>query len=172
MEYELVAIAGGEEGHLIGFVIKRANLPKLEGTNIYAPDEYEEAKEQVRYLNEATALRQFWPMPNEPEVEELLNDPGFEPVEYDMVEVPDLDNSELTYDMKPGPQIATDPTGNPVFGEDEVKYDDVGKPSINYSASTIFYKKVKAPRQTDVRGRIDRACEIVARNRMEATINA
>lgn len=177
MQYELAEIASSslhspehELRKWHGYVIKKVGLPKLESVNIYTPEEYDEACAQVNYLNEITTLREFWPAPTDPEVEALIDDPEFEPVQYDAVEVPDMDNSDLVYDTKPGARIGTDEQGNPVFGPDEVKYDEEGKPTVNYRLSTITYKVEQTPRLTDTRSRIDTACEMIARKRMSEVI--
>lgn len=167
MEYELLAVGKADE--LIGYVIHKVGLPKLDSTNIYTPAEKDEAVEDLMDLNERAKLRAFWPMPTDPEVQSLISDPDFDPIEYDEVDVPDIENSDIVYDTKPGPQITTDPAGNPIFGPDEIKYDDVGKPIINWMASAIIYKKARQPRRTQGKGRIEVASERVARSRMQAS---
>jgi hypothetical protein len=178
VEYRLVALVSTEGveaaedntlGYairpLVGYAIRRGQ--KLEGTNIYTPGELAEAKRQVAFLNEAIMLKMFWPLPTEPEVQLLLNDPSFEPPEFDEIQVPDMENSTLVYDVKPGPQIGADEFNVPIYGPDEVKYDETGLPQVNWMSSTIVYKTVREPRGTDLRKRVDMACEIVARARVE-----
>lgn len=167
MEYELVEIASlQEDGVSYGFAIKRVGHDKLTGINILS---YEEGSVHVNDMNERAELRRFWPMPTDPEVQALIDDPAFEPVEYDEVDVPDMDASKIVYDMKPGPpQI--DPTTGLIsgFAADEIKYDDEGRPIVNWMASEIVYKKERQPRRTQGKSRIEMASERVARERMTA----
>lgn len=168
MEYELLAV--GKEDELVGYVIRKVGLPKLESTNIYTTAQKDEAVEDLMDLNKRAALRQFWPAPTDPEVMALLQDPDFAPVEYDEVDVPDLENSKVVYDTKPGPPIVEvyDGASRTIgFGPDEVKYDDTGQPAINWMASEIVYKKEQVPKRTDGKSRIEKACEAVAEQRMK-----
>ncbi len=168
MEFELVAVAT-QDGLVIGYAIKKVGLPKLESVNLYTPEEIGEAREFMRDLNDRAALREFWPMPNDPEVQALISNPEFDPIEYDEVDVIDMENSKLVYDMKPGPPQLDPHTGVvESFASDEVKYDEVGQPIINWMASEVAYKKELQPKRTQGKSRIEVASERVARARMEA----
>lgn len=164
MEYELIAVDLQGE---IGYIVRKSGLYKLEGTNIYRADEFDEAEAHVEDMNDRAALRAYWPMPSDPDVEALLMDPAFDPVEYDEVDVIDIENSEIVHDAKPGARIGTDPvSGDPIFGPREIKYDDTGLPSINWMASSVVYKKEWQPKRTQNKSRIEVASERVARARL------
>lgn len=165
MEYELLIV--GKANELVGYVIRKVGLPKLESTNIYTTAQKDEAVEDLMDLNRRAMLREFWPVPTDPEVVKLIEDPDFAPVEYDEVDVPDLENSKVVYDMKPGPAQIDPATGLvSSFAADEIKYDDAGLPIINWMASEIVYKKELQPKRTNGKSRIEKACEAVAERRM------
>ncbi len=166
MEYELLAV--GKSDGLVGYVIRKVGLLKLESINIFGVREEDEAIEMLMDLNHKAKLRQFWPSPFDTSVEKLMADPDFLPVEYDLVEVPDVENSDIVYDTKPGAKILDSNGEVTGFAPDEVKYDEQGKPIINWMASNIVYKKEKQPKRTQGRSRLDAAMEYVANERMAA----
>lgn len=146
MEYELAVVAT-QNGLVIGYAIKKTGLPKFESVNIYQPDEVGEARDDIRDLNKRAALREFWPTPDDLEVQALINDPDFCPVEYDEVDTIDMENSTLVYD--------------------EVPSLETGGPSINWPASEVVYKKEFQPKRTQEKSRIELASQHVAHARLE-----
>lgn len=163
MHYETVKVFDNDGKNFIGYAIRKSGLLKLESVNLYDAAEFEDISNQVASLNEATALRQFWPSLSDPEVENLLADPDFESVEYEEVETIDLSKSELKYIWEEEPIY--DVSGY-LVREGLPKQGTDGAPVIDYRLSNIVTTVSSVPKQTDVRGRIDAACEIVARKRM------
>jgi hypothetical protein len=174
-QYELVeVVAIGDEmvvGDTLGYAVKKAGLPKLEGTNLYREDELDEALAYVKSLNEAAELQQFMPRFDDPDVQVLLNDPNFEAVEYEDVEVPDWENSKVVYKTVEEEDIPA------LFARGEV--DQFGRilgtdggPVIDYTRSNIITKIGRFPKRTDTKSRIDKAREQVARARREQAVNA
>lgn len=148
-----------------GFVIRHEESDKLESVWILTADE---AQEQADQINFQAKLAEHLPNAHDPEVQALVNDPDFSPVEYEDVEVPDYERSNIVYVTKPGRKIIAD--GEVAFAPDEIKYDDTGQPVINWQASDVVTKIEKQPKRVSGLGRIGAAVEQVAHKRLkEAT---
>jgi hypothetical protein len=133
------------EGDFLGYAIRDDKALKLQSTNLYSEDEGPELADRLRELNESQAVTAVWPDARDPEVQALVNDPEFEPIEYVEDDVVDEDNSFLVYLKDPD-------------GEDTL--------DIDREASVLVYKKVRVPaRPSDYFERTKKACEVVARRR-------
>ncbi len=66
--YKLVEICEKDGGNFIGYAIKRDGLMKFESLHIYYLKELDEATKIVAEVNEAVAIREFWPTPEDPEI--------------------------------------------------------------------------------------------------------
>lgn len=66
----------------LGYVVVKEGTSKLEDSNLWL--EGEGIEDHVANLNELTLLREFWPDANDPAVQVLINDPAFEPLEYEV----------------------------------------------------------------------------------------
>lgn len=133
------------EGNFLGYAIQEASALKLQSTNLYSEDEGEELANRLRELNESQAVISVWPDARDPEVQALVNDPEFEPIEYVDDEVVDDENSYIVY-LKDA------------AGEDTLEIDP--------EASVIKYRTTKVPKYTSAFfERTKKACEVVARRR-------
>lgn len=148
MAYRTVLVyAADDSATFLGYSIKQDGVDKLYNNNLWSQDDIEDHKEQVQRLNAATDIRQFWPDVRDPEVQELVNNPDWEPLEYSPIEVVDEDNSVFVWDLEPS---------------------DMHPGVMNQDESVILYKTVQAPAPAHVHARIKKACEIVARERANA----
>lgn len=153
--YTHVAIYDTSTGDFIGYGIKSLTSNKLQTTNIWTDDETVSLNEQLTRLNEKDNLNKTWPHPQDPEVQALLADPGFMPVEMEEQEMVDEDHSHLVWVQEPEVDGQGKPTGRMIDGSD-----------LNREASVINYKRVQVPkRPSDRMLRIKKACERVARQR-------
>ncbi len=150
-----------EEGEFLGYGIKQDRANGLQTTHLYQEAEMDNLWRQLERLNEADALRSVWPDARDPEVQALLADESWEPVQTAMMEVIDEEESTLVY----GEEWATDRTGAELLGDD-------GRPVMTQGdllpdLSTIVYKTVEAPRSpAEVGQRIQKAQELVAKRRV------
>ena len=137
-----------------GYVIAKVGTEKLEDTNLW-PD-LGEARDHVTEANTLALLRQYWPNPNEPEVQELVNDPNFEPLVYEEVE--DIaDYQELAEQVERGEVRLelNEETGNHWINPED-------RPKVR----TVKKTELKDPSQP--MQRFHAACEAVAHDRLEA----
>jgi hypothetical protein len=137
-----------------GYVVARIGTEKLEDTNLWP--ELNEARDHVTEANNLALLRQFWPNPNEPEVQDLINDPDFSPLKYHEVEeIADYD--ELSDLVASGDvQLVLDEE----TGEHSIHPDDRHKVRTEKRTELIDPSQ---PMQ-----RFHEACEAVATDRLEA----
>jgi hypothetical protein len=134
------------DGSFLGYGIKQEGVDKLLNNNLWteSPEDVSDLKAQLSRLNEAVDIRAYWPNVRDPEVQELVNNPNWEPLEYSPVEVVDEENSIQIWEKEP----------------------DNEQPGIlDHEASVIVYKHVMAPAPAHVQARIKKACETVARRR-------
>ncbi len=66
----------------LGYVALKEGTSKLEDSNLWL--EGEGLDDHVAELNELALLREFWPDSRDPAVTALINDPEFEPLEYEV----------------------------------------------------------------------------------------
>jgi hypothetical protein len=135
-------------GAFLGYSIKQDGVDKLLNNNLWSPDDQDDLKLQLKRLNDATDIRNFWPDVRDPEVQALLDDPEFQPLELSPVEVVDEENSVFIWIEEPSEE-------NP-FGK------------MDPDASIIVHKNEMAPSPARVQERVKNACEIVARRRAGA----
>lgn len=133
------------DGTFLGYAVKEANNRTLQSTHLYAEEEGEDLAKRIAELNESQTVLAAWPDARDPEVQKLVNDPSFEPIEMTDEEVIDEDHSYIVY--------LKDAEGEDTF-------------EIDQDASVLKYKVVKVPvRPSDAMARTKKACEVVARSR-------
>lgn len=143
------------DGQFLGYSIKDANAQKLQTTNLYSEAESEQLVARLQELNDGKAILAVWPNARDPEVEALVNDPSFHPVEMVEDDVIDEDNSYIVHIKEPEADIHGNLTGEMIDGG-----------IIDQEASVIVYKKMRVPaRPSDYMERTKAACEAVARQR-------
>jgi len=134
------------EGELVGFAIKEDGAEKLQSTHLYPEDAGEDLAKRLDELNNDADLQSVWPDAKDPEVQVLVNDPNFEPVEMVLDDVVDMENSYLV------------PMVNMHGEEIPGVWDD--------NASVVVMKKAQVPKDPSAYfARTKKACEIVARRR-------
>jgi hypothetical protein len=133
------------DGEFLGYAVKETNNRTLQSTHLYAEDEGEDLAKRIAELNESQTVLAAWPDARDPEVQALVDDLSFEPIETADEEVVDTDNSYIVY--------LKDAEGEDTF-------------EIDKEASVLKYKIAKVPvRPSDVMARTKKACEVVARRR-------
>jgi hypothetical protein len=132
-------------GDFIGYAVMEQNALKLQSTNLYAEEEGEDLAKRIAGLNDSQAVTSAWPDARDPEVQALVNDPSFEPIEMTEEWVLDTDNSYVVH--------LKDAEGEDTF-------------EIDQQASVLKYKTAQVPvRPSDVMKRTKSACEVIARSR-------
>jgi hypothetical protein len=134
-------------GDFLGFGIKEDGAQKLQSTHLYPEDTASaELTARLAELNTDRSLQQVWPDARDPEVQALVNDPNFEPIEMVDEDVIDMDRSYIVY--------IKDPEGGDTL-------------DVDNKASVINYKKARIPaRPSDFFTRTKKAQEQVARSRL------
>jgi hypothetical protein len=161
MTYASVAVYS-LEGDFLGYGIKDDAAQKLQSTNLYLESEGGKLNEQLERLNTNVDLRSHWPNPKDPAVVQLLSDPDFIPIEYELREVIDDEHSYYVWKQEPavdenGKYIIDPTTGQPTM---------VQGSELDELASVIRMKQAWVPkRPTDVMWRIKQASEVIARQR-------
>lgn len=135
------------DGNFLGYAIKQVGVDKLHNNNLWAEKDTPDLKEQLQRLNQAGDIRQFWPNVRDPEVQALINDENWEPLEKSPVEVTDEDNSVFIWIEEPT---------------------DESPGIMDTENSIIATKIVYAPAPAHASARIKKACEVVARRRAGA----
>jgi len=144
-------------GSFVGYTIRDPAKPKLQTTNVYAEEEQQQLAQRLAQLNDSVQVQGAWPDPRDPEVQQLLLDPNFEPIEMEEQQVIDEEKSFLVWIQQP----ETDEYGN----ETGVMVDG---PDIDRNASVIEYTTAIVPvRPSDVGERTHKAQEVVARRRVD-----
>lgn len=155
MKFEAVAIYN-LDGQFLGYGIRNTDegVTKLHSANLWRDTEADKAdlREQLGRLNANVDIRAYWPQVQDPDVQSLLNDPTFEPLKLSPIEVVDEDASVFIWHQEPDHQ-----TGDPGI--------------MDQDNSVIIYKTVQAPAPVEVKRRIMKASEIVARARAEEAQN-
>jgi hypothetical protein len=145
MAFETVYVYNND-GAFLGYGIKNSASQKLHTMNLWTEDQIDNLEDQLQRLNERTGILAHWPMLGDPEVQVLLNDPTWEPVANEPVEIVDEDKSTFVWIRKP-----------------DLANGDVGE--MNEDASDIVFKTVMEPPPVLVQARIKKAQEIVATRR-------
>jgi hypothetical protein len=150
MPFKPVYVYDGE-GNFLGATIYQDGSKKLHTANLWQEEDHADLKAQLDRLHDNTDVRAFWPNVQDPDVQAILAQEDFEPVGTSPVTVVDEDASFFVWIEEPTDE-------NPYGRMDE-------------EASNLVYKTVDAPNPTDVKSRIMKACEIVARARAEEAAN-
>lgn len=126
-------------GNQLGWIIRKAGTLGIRGTNIY--DNPQELDDQLERLNNDAKIKGHWPSLLDPDVQALIQDPQWEPLEYMEDEVMDETKSSF------------------VYTEDG---------DINWSESNIVYKTITVPADSNKAAeRTKKAMEIIATKRAE-----
>jgi hypothetical protein len=124
------------------------NALKLQSTNLYAENERDDLAKRLAALNDSQSVTSAWPDARDPEVQALIADPSFEPIEMVSDEIIDEDSSYLVY--------LKDADGIDTF-------------EIDHEASVLKYQIAEVPaRPSDYMARTKTACETIARQRVDA----
>lgn len=133
------------DGEFLGYTVKEDNNRTLQSTHLYAEDEGEDLAKRIAELNESQNVLAAWPDARDPDVQQLVDDPTFEPIEMTDEEVVDEESSYIIY--------LKNAEGEDIF-------------EIDQEASVLQYKIAQVPlRPSDVMKRTKQACEVVARRR-------
>lgn len=145
------------QGGFVGYTIHNPGAIKLQSTNLYNEDEQEQLAKRLAALNESSQIKAQWPDAKDPEVQALVDDPTFEPIEYKDDQVLDEDNSYLVYIKVPVIDEMT--------GEQTNEYID--GPELDREASVLKWVTKKVPvRPSDWYERVKKAQEVVAKRRL------
>lgn len=151
MAFEAVAVYD-LDGGFIGYGVRK-NEPgifKLHTQNLWSETREDVAalQSQLTLLNADVDIRAHWPRYEDPEVQALLADENFEPVQYEPAEVVDDEKSIYVWIEPPSDE-------NPYGKMDEDK-------------SVIVTKVISAPTPASMSNRRRKAMEVVARRRAGA----
>lgn len=136
------------EANFVGYAIHKQGLLKLQSGNLWAEEERPALQEQLDRLNGDVKIRRQWPRSDDPEVQALLNDPTWMPLETHVTDVIDDENSYYVW-------TEADENGKPTQASE-----------LDEQASVIAYKKARVPvRPVDAQVRTKAAHETVARRR-------
>lgn len=141
------------DSEFIGYTIAKntGGVIKLHTTNVWAYDDSDDLTAQLQRLNDQTDVKMFWPDVRDPEVQAILDEPTFEPVQKIPVEVPDDERSVYIYKEEPR--------------------EEDGFPGVpDLALSTVVMKTVMVPSPADNMRRVKSACEIVARHRASLAV--
>lgn len=127
-------------GNQLGWIIRASGTLGIKGSNIY--DNIQEVEEQLELLNNDVKAKAHWPQLNDPDVQALIKDPQWEPLELEEVDTIDNERSNFVYDEYGG---------------------------IDWEKSTIVYTKVMAGNPEEVWARTKKAMESVAKERADAS---
>lgn len=146
------------DGAFLGYAIKGDDAIKLQSTNLYGEDEQQALAQRLADLNGRDAIVAHWPDARDPDVQKLVDNPAFEPVEMVEQEAIDEENSYMVWKQEP---VIDEETGIPT-GE------HVPGPNLDMEASVLVYKTIVAAKyQSAVAERTKKAQETVARQRLQ-----
>lgn len=149
MPFRVAAVYDLERGEFVAYTIYKDGPLKLASTNLWTDNETSDLQAQLDRLNDDVSVKMFWPQVQDPDVQTLLNDESFMPIEKYEEEVVDDEHSIYFYLEEPDPE-----TGDPGI--------------VDKQNSILVYKNVMVPKEpTAVIQRIKKACEIVARRRAD-----
>lgn len=140
------------DGNFLAFTIGKAGpdgtFLKLHTTNVWAQEDGVDLSQQIERLNDQNNILPFWPQVRDPEVQALLDDPEFEPVQLSSLEIPDETKCVYVYLEPP-------------------REEDGFPGAIDENNSIIVMKTIMAPSSAATLKRAKAACEVIARQRME-----
>lgn len=139
------------DGSFVGATIVK-ELPTgdltLQSAQLWSDEELDKIDANIASLNRSEKLSTFWPRRDDPDVQTLISDPEWEPIEMEPQAVPDPENSTYVYRRDPH-------TG------DETSM-------LDLEASSFSYKQEMMPKDdTAPSMRIRKAQEIVAERRAQ-----
>lgn len=140
------------EGEFLGWVIgKRAENGNwtLHNDRVWTEADQDDFSEQIARLNDQGNVLAYWPDARDPEVQALLADESWEPVDRIPTEVPDNEKSVFIYREPP-------------------REEDGFPGSVDEENSIIVMKTVMVPSPADTLARVKKACELIARKRANA----
>lgn len=145
--YKSVLIYSDEDTpQFVGYAILKTP-EKLQSINIYTDAQLPQLQLQLNRLNDQTSVLAHWPHYSDPDVRKLVDDPSWEPVADEPIEVVDEENSIFIWNREP-----------------DLANGDVGQ--MDEEASYIVIKEVMAQPPVLVQARVKKAQEIIARERM------
>ena len=145
VQYES-ALVYDAHGNFRGNVILKniaGGTARLQSVNIWTDSERADLDDQLARLNSLISIKAHWPRQDDPDVQALLSNPEWNPVELEASEEVDEDESYIVYHEEDGTINGT----------------------IDYDASVIVPKTVMVPSRTGVAARIRLAMETVATER-------
>lgn len=151
MAFEVVYVYD-QNSTMRGATILQQGANKLHTLNLWDinnPEDAADLRDQLGRLVDNTDVRAFWPDVRDDDVQALLDDPNWEPLTLSPVEVMDEKNSIIVWEEEPADE-------NP-YGR------------MDRDLSVIVNKITQAPSPAEVKRRTMKACEIVARDRANAS---
>lgn len=130
------------DNSFVGWVILRDDSPTFVTSQYYREGEQEELQAQLARLQDEALVLHYWPRPDDPEVQTLLADETFEPVEMEWQQVP-----------------VKGPDGKPVVIQE-------GPPDRPWEEIYQTAPQLVAKSPVEVAARIKTASELVARARI------
>ena len=139
-------------GNFLAYTIAKTDsdgaLLKLHTTNIWAQEDSADLTDQLGRLNDQSDILAYWPDVRDPDVQALLDNPTWEPVQLFPLQV--QDESICVYLYREPPR------------------EEDGFPGlIDEENSIIVMKTVMAPSSAATMNRVKLACETIARQRKE-----
>lgn len=131
------------DGNFRGHAILKGDTGRLQSINLWTDNELPAFQSTLKKLNGSSAINDYWPKLEDPEVRALLDDPSWKPLEMELVDVEDEENSHYVF----------------------IKNTE-GEDIIDRDASVVATKRAWIPkRPSDAQIRIHDALETVARRR-------
>ena len=155
MSFEPVYVYDGD-GNFIGSSIHKSGSQKLHTANLWkeTPEDVEDFNAQLTRLRDQADVLAFWPDSSDPEVTALIDDPTWEPLSKESIEVVDEDKSVFIWEEAP------DSRGNPSGTLDEEQ-------------SSLVYKTIEVSTDlAEAQRRVKKAHETGARNRAQKAATA
>lgn len=139
------------EGNFLAYTIGKEDeyVLKLHTTNMWSQGDSDDLTAQIDRLNDQGDVLAYWPDVRDTEVQALLDNPAWEPVDKIPTEIPDNDKSVFFYSEQP-------------------REEDGFPGAVDEDLSVIVYKTVLVPSPADTLRRVKKACEVVARKRANA----
>lgn len=148
----LYDLEGNFLAYTIGKVVKNDNdedVLSLQTLKMWTQEESDDFTEQIDRLNDQGNVLAYWPDVRDPEVQAILADETWEPVDRIPTEVPDNEKSVFIYHEPP-------------------REEDGFPGSVDEENSIIVMKTIMVPSPADTLNRVKKACELVARRRAQA----
>lgn len=143
LEYRAVQLYDPYRDDFIGWTIVVDGQTKLHSTHYYPDSQLQDLQDRLAELDDEQRVLHHWPTLDDPHVQNLLQDPTFEPLEMTWVDAPVTRNG----------RVVEDPTSD-------------HDPARPWEAKLLTERKQVPKEPSAVTQRIKRAQELVARARM------